>query len=208
VVSKDRVVKEWNKEELEKYFADPTNDPNYYNELKQKTKEFRKNQDMMKISFKNGGKRLNPGDEWYLSRPWPRIFYNAAFVELARFTPTNFLRKLLMRCIGVKFGKNVYMGKNVVFDHIYGDLVTVGNNVYLDDGAYLDGHSYTIAETVFGRVHIGDNTKLGKDVHVMCGVKIGKNCTILDNSSVLRDIPDGETWGGIPAKKKGGEGNG
>lgn len=204
VVSNDRRVKEWNDEEVEKYFADSTHEKNYYRTFKQKVKTFRKDPEMMRVVIRNGGKRLNPGDEWYLARPWPRIFYNAFFVELARFAPGSWLRKLLVRCMGAKIGKNVYLGKNVVFDHIYGDKTTIEDNVYVGDGCYFDGHSYTIAESIFGRVRIGENTRLERDVMVHCGVTIGKNVTVNGPAVVMKDIPDGETWSGVPAKKVDG----
>ena len=165
------------------------------------TKDFRKDNKKMIIRFLNDGKRLNPGNEWYLARPWIRIYYNAIWVELSRIIPWNWLRIFLYRILGAKIGKNVFIGKGTVFDHIYGDKVEIEDNVNIGENGYLDGHSYTIGETVYGRVKIGENARLGKHVHVMCGVTIGKNAKILDNSSVLKNIPEGETWKGIPAKK-------
>lgn len=205
IVGKDKIIKQWDKKEIEKYFGDSKNKVDYYYEFKKKTKEFRKNKKIMVVNIPYNGKRMNAGDDWYLARPWVRIFYNAAFVELARIMPGNWLRIFLWRCMGAKIGENVCIGKNVVFDHIYGDKVEIGDDVYINDGAYLDGHSYTIAESVFGRVKIGDRTKLEKGVMVMCGVTIGKDCTIKENSSVMKDVPDGEVWGGVPAKYIGKE---
>ncbi len=201
VVGTDRVAKMWTPDEIEKYFGASKHDPNYYDELSHKAKAFRNTPSMMRVSIRNNGNRLNPGNEWYLARSWPRIFYNAFFVELARVAPTSGIRTFLLRCIGAHIGKNVHLGKGIIFDHIYGDLVTLEDNVFLDDDVYLDGHSYTISESVFGRVLVKEGARIGKRVHVMCGVTIGKNARVLDDSSILRDVSDGETWQGIPAKK-------
>ena len=40
--------------------------------------------------------------------------------------------------MGIKIGKNCYIGKGVVFDHIYGDLVTLEDNVKIEDDCYLE----------------------------------------------------------------------
>ena len=201
VAGHDRVIKEWSEEERERYAGDSNHDPNYYKKERELIRNFQKDRNNMVIKYKYNGKRLNAGDEWFRARFTPRIFYNAIFVELARILPWNSIRILLWRMMGAKIGKNCKIGINTVFDHIYGDLAEIGNNVTIGNDCYIDGHSYTISETVYGRVHIGDNTVVGDDVHFMCGVKVGKNCKILKNSSVLKNILDGETWKGVPAKK-------
>ena len=201
VVGKNKIIKHWSEEDMERLFHKSNHDKDYYKNFKKKTKEFRKNKKIMKISILNDGKRMNPGNEWYLARPVWKIYWNAIWVEAARFVPWNWKRILLWRILGAKIGKNVKIGKKVVFDHIYGDLAEIGDNTKIGDHSYIDGHSYTIGETVFGRVKIGKNCKIGEHVHFMCGVTVGDNVTIGDNSSVLKDIPSGEKWKGIPAKK-------
>jgi len=200
VVANDRLIKQWSDEEVERFFRDSRTLPDYYKQFHKKTRDFRKDKNMKKLTIPYDGKRLNAGDEWYLCRPVIKVLYNSAFVEFAKIVPWNWLRIFLYRLMGVKLGKNVKLGKDVIIDHLYGDLHKIGNNVRLDDGCYIDGHSYTIAESVFGRVVIGDNSHLEPGVHVMCGTNIGSNCTVKAKSSVLKDIPDGETWGGVPAK--------
>jgi acetyltransferase-like isoleucine patch superfamily enzyme len=201
IVGNDLIKKEWSKEDLERLFYKSKNDQNYYSNFKKQVKEFRKDKNMMSIRILNDGKRLNPGNEWYLSRPTWRIYYNAIWVELGRLSLCEVTRDLFNFMLGVKKGKNVKIAKGTVFDHIYGDFVELGNNVIIGKNCYLDGHSYTIGETIFGRIKIGNNTILEDDVYVSCGIKIGNNCKILKNSSVIKNIPDNETWGGNPAKK-------
>ena len=47
---------------------------------------------------------------------------------------------------------------------------------------------------------IGDNVKIGANVTVMPGVRIGDGATIGACSQVRRDVPAGETWYGNPAQ--------
>ena len=96
VVGRDKLLKIWSDEEVERHFGESKHDPAYYKEYRQKTREFRKNQGIMRVTIRNNGRRLNPGNEWYLARPWIRIFYNAAFVETARIAPWEWLRNCLL----------------------------------------------------------------------------------------------------------------
>ena len=201
VVSTDRVIKTWSDEDLDRLFHKSKHLKNYYKDLKKKTKELRKDNNQMILRVLNDGKRLNPGNEWYLARPTWRIYWNAIWVELIKLAPFNWKRKLLARILGAKIGKNVYIGKGVVFDHIYGDKVEIGNNVKIGKNCYLDGHSYTIGETILGRVKIKDNVEIGEDTMIACGVTIEKNSKVIGPASVIKDISEGETWKGNPAKK-------
>jgi acetyltransferase-like isoleucine patch superfamily enzyme len=201
IVGNDLIKKEWSKEDLERLFYKSKNDKNYYSNFKNQVKEFRKDKNMMSVRILNDGKRLNPGNEWYLARPTLRIYYNALWVELGRISLCEVTRYLFHFMLGVKKGQNVVIDKGTIFDHIYGDFVEIGNNVAIGKNCYFDGHSYTIGETVFGRIKIGDNTIIEDGVFVACGISIGNNCRVLENSSVIKNIPDNETWGGNPAKK-------
>jgi serine acetyltransferase len=52
-------------------------------------------------------------------------------------------------------------------------------------------------------VEIGDGATIGLKASVMGGAKIGKGAKILPHSVVMPKtvVPDGETWGGVPAQK-------
>jgi sugar O-acyltransferase (sialic acid O-acetyltransferase NeuD family) len=53
---------------------------------------------------------------------------------------------------------------------------------------------------LLGKVKIGDLTMIGAGVIVMPGVKIGSNCIIGAGAVVTKDVQDGQTVKGIPAK--------
>jgi maltose O-acetyltransferase len=50
-------------------------------------------------------------------------------------------------------------------------------------------------------VKIGDNVWIGMNVCVLPGVVIGNDAMIAAGSVVTKEVPAGELWGGIPAKK-------
>ena len=53
----------------------------------------------------------------------------------------------------------------------------------------------------FGYIKIGQNCFIGANSTILCNVSIGDNCIIGANSLITKDIPSGEVWGGIPAKR-------
>ena len=52
----------------------------------------------------------------------------------------------------------------------------------------------------FGKIQIGDNCFIGAGTTVMPGIKIGNTCIVGACSLVTKNIPNGEVWGGVPAK--------
>ncbi len=188
-------------EQIDKYFRKVDMDPKqYYKEFRKKVKAFQKdpNQSYLKIQY--GGTRAGAGNDWWRARNVLRIFYNGIIIELAKLLPHSWFKTLLYRMIGVKLGKNVHIGKGVVFDHIYCDMIVLEDNVRVDDDCYFDGHEYTIAQTVFGRVRVKKGCHLKHHAFVRIGTTIGENTTIEPWSMAQREIPPNEVWGGVPAK--------
>jgi acetyltransferase-like isoleucine patch superfamily enzyme len=50
-------------------------------------------------------------------------------------------------------------------------------------------------------VHVKKNAALFSGVIVLPGVTIGEGAVIAAGAVVTRDVPDGETWGGVPARR-------
>lgn len=109
-------------------------------------------------------------------------------------------------------------GRVILQDH-----VTIGANSCVDRGAFDDtiigerskldnlcqiAHNVVIGRDVImaafcgisGSVTIGDGSMLGGRVGIADHVVIGAGVSLAASSGVFRDVPDGETWGGVPAK--------
>ena len=84
----------------------------------------------------------------------------------------------------------------------------IGDGCILNTGCIIE-HECTIANFVhiapgsvlLGNVCVGESSLIGANAVIKPGVIIGSNVTIGAGSVVLRDIPDGETWAGNPARK-------
>lgn len=53
----------------------------------------------------------------------------------------------------------------------------------------------------FGRIEIGENCFIGANSTIMPNVRIDNNSVVAACSCVTKDIPGGEVWGGVPAKR-------
>lgn len=103
------------------------------------------------------------------------------------------------------------------------DRATIGANTCIDRGAFDDtiigehtkidnlcqiAHNVVTGRSVMmasfagisGTVTIGDGVMLGGRVGIADHVHVGDNAQIAASSGVFREIPAGETWGGVPAK--------
>lgn len=82
-------------------------------------------------------------------------------------------------------GRHCIINTNASVDHecIIGDFVHISPNVAL-----------------CGNVQVGEGTHIGVGASVIPGIKIGKWCTIGAGATVIRDIPDGATAIGTPAR--------
>jgi non-ribosomal peptide synthetase-like protein len=103
------------------------------------------------------------------------------------------------RLLGVKLDCNVYLGG---IELVAADLITIGANTSINDGASLVGY-----EIVDGRLNIG-NITIGRDCFVGSNTMLGLHTQLADRSrigdlSYLGNgltIPTGEAWIGSPAK--------
>lgn len=84
----------------------------------------------------------------------------------------------------------------------------VGDHCIINTGASVD-HDCKIGDfvhvaphaTVLGGVEIGDGTWIGAGAVIKQYIKIGTNCMVGAGAVVIKDVPDGMTVVGIPAKE-------
>lgn len=86
-----------------------------------------------------------------------------------------------------------------------GDCVLIGGGVQVTDSNSHSLHYRDRAEgdraVVVAPVEICDHAFIGADSIILKGVTIGRGAVVGAGSVVTRSIPDGEIWGGNPAKK-------
>lgn len=101
----------------------------------------------------------------------------------------------------VSVGANTCIDRGAWDDTVIGEgskidnLVQVGHNCRLGRHVILAGHT-----GLSGSVTIGDGAQLGGRAGVTDHLTIGKGARIGAASMVINNVPDGETWGGQPAR--------
>lgn len=102
----------------------------------------------------------------------------------------------------VVVGANSVISRGVLSDTIIGDntkiaqLVFIGANNRIGKNCVIRPNAMTS-----GSVQIGNNTVIAPSVTIREQRTIGINCFIGMGAVVTKDVPDGETWIGNPARK-------
>ncbi len=113
-------------------------------------------------------------------------------------------RGVLLRLAGVKVGKNTHIGGGNLFDSIRPDLICVGDNTTISVRCVIVSHfvkqKVGRREWFFDKVVIGKNVYLGANVVICQPVHIGDNSAVAAGAVVTKNIPEGEIWGGVPAR--------
>lgn len=87
------------------------------------------------------------------------------------------------------------LGDTILMNDVKIDnLVQIGHNVFIDEGAMLAGHS-----GVSGSCYIGKNAMFGGRAAVADHINIGEGAILAAFGGAMSDIPDGEMWSGVPA---------
>lgn len=68
-------------------------------------------------------------------------------------------------------------------------------------GSHCAIYSVNSEDNTRGKIRIKEGTRIGSHTTIMPGVTIGAYARIGAHSFVKCDIPAGETWGGVPARR-------
>jgi serine O-acetyltransferase len=117
---------------------------------------------------------------------------------LARFV--NHISRLLT-AIDIHPGASI--GRNFFIDHgfvVIGETAEIGDNVTIYQGATLGGTNPTNGEGGKRHPTIGDNVIISLGAAILGPIHVGANARIGANSVVTKDVPEGATMVGIPAR--------
>lgn len=97
-------------------------------------------------------------------------------------------------------GTNIDIGRDR--DTVIDEFTMIDSLVHIGHSAIIGRKCIIVSGAVIGgHVEIDDGCYIGPNVFIKQGIKIGKGVFIGPQSYVTKDIPDGEAWFGVPAKR-------
>jgi len=101
----------------------------------------------------------------------------------------------------VEIGANSTVDRGALGDTIIGEGTKIDNLVQIAHNVRIGRFCLIAAQCgIAGSCSIGDGTQIGGATGLADHIKIGSNVQIAAASGVMNDIPDGEKWGGLPAR--------
>ena len=101
----------------------------------------------------------------------------------------------------VEIGANTTVDRGALKDTVIGEGTKIDNLVQIAHNVQIGRYCLIAAHCgIAGSSTIGDMTQLGGSVGLADHVKVGAHVQIAAASGVMNDIPDGEKWGGSPAR--------
>jgi acetyltransferase-like isoleucine patch superfamily enzyme len=138
---------------------------------------------------------------WHEVRNPLRVCINFLLIYASRYSPSLSLKRVLLRIAGARVEGGAALGLGAVVDIFFPENISIGKDAIIGYNTVLLGHEFLQGEYRTGLVEIGARAMLGANCTVLPGVKVGEGASVSAMSLVNCDIPAGETWGGVPAKR-------
>ncbi|OGS03259.1 MAG: hypothetical protein A2204_07360 [Elusimicrobia bacterium RIFOXYA1_FULL_47_7] len=111
------------------------------------------------------------------------------------------LRMFLLKLMGVKLGKKIYIGRMTLIDDNFPELLTIEDDVIISYGCMIFMHDASKPDDMtVAPVTIKKGAYLGLASRVLQGVTIGENAVVGACALVTKDVAPGQTVIGIPAR--------
>ncbi|WP_307793549.1 acetyltransferase [Microbacterium stercoris] len=104
---------------------------------------------------------------------------------------------------GVAIGRGSILLDGVVVTadaRVGAHVVVMPHGTITHDDTLADHVTLAAGVSLGGGVAVGEAAYIGMNASVHPGVSIGHDATVGMGAAVLRDVPDGETWVGVPAR--------
>lgn len=137
------------------------------------------------------------------------LFRRFFCLKLASWCPFTSGRIFLYRLMGIRIGKDVYMGFDIELETNFPQLVTIGNHVTISHRCIITAHMGSPSDTPVKQsypltakpVTIEDGAWICIGATLLPGVTVGKNAVVAAGAVVSRDVPANTMVGGVPARR-------
>jgi acetyltransferase-like isoleucine patch superfamily enzyme len=137
------------------------------------------------------------------------LFRRFVCSKLANLCPFTSGRIFLYRLMGIRIGRDVYIGFDVEIETNFPELVSIGDHVMISHRCIITAHMASPAGTPLNKVYpptakpvtIEDGAWLCIGAILLPGVTVGKNAMVGAGAVVSKDVPAGVMVGGVPARQ-------
>lgn len=129
-------------------------------------------------------------------------------LKLANLCPLVSLRLWLYRRMGVRIGRDVYVGFDLELDTNHPELIEIGDGVTISHRCIIASHMATDVATPLRAIYppraapvrIGDGAWICTGAILLPGVTVGRNAVVAAGAVVNRDVPENTLVAGVPAR--------
>ena len=102
--------------------------------------------------------------------------------------------------MGMKIGKGAQLNSPNINDAY---MIEIGSKTVIGGGAAINGHLFEKDGIHLSKVIIGSNCVIGSGAFISPGCIIGDRAVIASRAVLPKftNVPPGEIWGGIPARR-------
>jgi len=139
------------------------------------------------------------GQRWFLAAMLPGILYGSPFRH--KTFGFSWIAPLFFRGMGARMSDSTFLGQETIIRDPW--YLEMGEHVATGSRVLFIGHTDHDKKFLLAKIIIGNHVVIGAQSTILPDVHIGNHVTIGAGSVVRRGtrIPDGETWGGVPARK-------
>ena len=141
-----------------------------------------------------------PTQSWLTIRwGFMSLFHRLALPSLQWMIP-SFVGNTYYSMMGMKIGKGAQLNSPNINDAY---MIEIGGKTVIGGGAAINGHLFEKDGIHLSKVIIGSNCVIGSGAFISPGCIIGDRAVIASRAVLLKftNVPPGEIWGGIPARR-------
>jgi acetyltransferase-like isoleucine patch superfamily enzyme len=129
-------------------------------------------------------------------------------LRLVNLCPLASGRTWLLRRMGARIGRDVYVGFGVELDTNFPELIEIGDHVTISHGCAIVTHMATDTATELTKlyppraapVRVGEGAWLCVRATLLPGVTVGRNAVVAAGAVVTRDVAPYTLVAGVPAR--------
>ncbi len=119
---------------------------------------------------------------------------------IARLTVLPQMRLAAYRMMGIRIGKNVFIGPDCYLDDTFPELIYVEDAVTVSFRVTVAVHGATRRSSRVSPVLLQEGAFIGTGAVILPGVTVGRGAIVGAGAVVTKDVPEGACVVGVPAR--------